>query len=86
MKTFKNMHSTRSLNGISRCFGPQVLETSEVLAAAGPDRVKMTYQLWLKSLREIASNLCKYGFINDERQWHESKIEFNCKGDAYEFR
>jgi hypothetical protein len=42
MKKFKDMLSTRSKNGLSRCFGRQALDTPEIIAEAGIDRLRLT--------------------------------------------
>jgi hypothetical protein len=63
MKSFKHMLSGRAGNGISRCYGSQVLDKPEVIAADGPRRLRMTVLLGTKSLKEIASVLQKCGLI-----------------------
>ena len=73
MKTFKELLSTRSKNGISRCFGPQILDTPTVIADAGPARLRRTNQLGPKSLREIAEVLLGLGYIKDPDQWLKIK-------------
>ena len=64
MKTFKDMLSTRSKNGISRCFGRQTLDSPEIIAEAGSARLKMTNEIGPKSLQEIALALFEFGYID----------------------
>ena len=71
MKKFKDMLSTRSKNGLSRCFGKQVLDTPEIIAEAGIDRLRLAVGLGTKSLQEIAFALFRYGFIKDTDQCQE---------------
>ena len=68
-KSFKDMLSWRSKNGIFRCFGRQVLDTPEVIAEAGSGRLKMTNQIGLKSLQEIAELLFELGYIKCPFKW-----------------
>ena len=72
MKNFKDMLSTRSKNGLSRCFGRQVLDTPEIIAEAGIDRLRLAVGIGAKSLQEIAFALCKFGCIDDVENWLRS--------------
>jgi hypothetical protein len=69
MKQFKDMLSTRAKNGLSRCFGRQALDTPEVIAEAGMDRLRLAVGLGSKSLQEIAFALCKFECIDDIDKW-----------------
>jgi hypothetical protein len=69
MDNFKDMLSTRSRNGIARCFGRDALDTPEIIADAGAARLGMTVQLGLKSLREIAFALYCFRYIEDIKDW-----------------
>ena len=69
MDNFKDMLSARSRNGIARCFGRDILDTPEIIAEAGSDRLRMTVQLGPKSLQEIAGALHKFGFIGNADKW-----------------
>jgi len=75
MNKFKNCLSARSKNGIPRCFGRQVIDTLEIIAAAGPTRSKMTNELGPKSLREIAEMLYQFGYVECSYEWIGSKIK-----------
>ena len=63
------MLTTRSKNGLSRCFGRQVLDTPEVIAEGVIDRLRLAVGLGTKSLQEIAFLLFRYGFIKDMEKW-----------------
>ena len=73
-ENFKDMLSTRSKNGIARCFGYDVLDTPEVIATAGSTRLRMTPQLGPKSLQEIAELLYDYGYIECSHKWTGNKM------------
>jgi len=67
---FRDNLSARSKNGIARCFGRQVLDTTpEVIAAAGPARLRMTNQVGHKTLQEIARLLFEFGYIECPYKW-----------------
>jgi hypothetical protein len=57
MKKFKDMLSTRSKNGLSRCFGRQVLNTPAIIAEAGMDRLRLAVGVGTKLLQEITELL-----------------------------
>ena len=63
------MLSTRSKNGLSRCFGRQVLDTPEIIAEAGIDRLRLTVGVGPKSLKEIATYLYELEYIDDIDKW-----------------
>jgi hypothetical protein len=69
MEKFKDRLSTRSKNGISRCFGLQVLDTPEIIAKEGVKRLKKTNQLGTVSLEEIANMLYDCGYIESPEKW-----------------
>ena len=72
MKKFKDELSIRSINGLARCFGRQTLDTPEVIAEAGVKRLRLAVGLGLKSIKEIAEVLHKFGFIDSIDDWLES--------------
>ena len=72
MKKFKDELSIRSINGLARCFGRQTLDTPEVIAEAGGKRLRLAVGLGLKSIKEIAEVLHKFGFIDSIDDWIES--------------
>ena len=65
---FADSLSTRS-KGLSRFFGRQVLNTPEIIAEAGIDRLRLAVGIGSKSLQEIAFALCKFGCIDNIRKW-----------------
>jgi hypothetical protein len=65
MNKFRDMLSTRSRNGIARCFCRDEMDHPEKIAAAGSARLRMTLQLRPKSIKEIAGALHKLGFIGN---------------------
>ena len=69
MKTFADMLSTRCKNGLIGCFGDRDIIYQPEKIAAGRDRLTLDRNIGTKSLQEIASNLYKYGFINDIDKW-----------------
>ena len=69
MDNFKGMLSTRSKNGLSRCFGRQVLDTPEIIAEAGIDRLRLAVGIGPKSLKEIALLLYAFCYIDDVEMW-----------------
>ena len=69
MKTFADVLSTRSKNGLHRSFGWEVWQNPEHIATAGPERLRMTPQLGPKSLLEIADLLYEFGYIEDGEIW-----------------
>ena len=68
-KKFADELSTWSKNGLSRIFGPQILDTPEVIAGLGMEPLEMAIGLGPKSLEEIAWALHKHGYIDDIEQW-----------------
>ena len=70
--SFKDELSSWSKNGLSRIFGPQILNTPEVIAGLGMEPLKMAIGLGPKSLHEIALVLHSYGYIDDPESWLES--------------
>ena len=72
MKKFKDELSIRSINGLARCFGRQVLDTPEVIAKAGAKRLRRAVGLGGKSIKEIAEVLYKFGFVDSIDDWLES--------------
>ena len=69
MKTFAEMLSTRAKNGLAGAFGgPDILYHPERIAA-GRERLTLARNIGAVPLGEIASNLYKYGFINDIDNW-----------------
>ena len=70
--TFINSLSTRSRNGLARCFGRDKLDTPEIIAEVGMKKLKMTNQLGKMSFREIALALFRFGYIDDVEEWLES--------------
>jgi hypothetical protein len=66
--SFVDSLSTRSKNGIARCFGRDALDTPEVIAA-GRGRLALARNIGIKSLQEIASLLSKYGYIDNIDEW-----------------
>jgi len=69
MNKFKDSLSARSKNGISRCFGPQYLDTPEVIAEAGSARLQRTNEIGSKSLQEIAELLYNFEYIGCSYGW-----------------
>jgi hypothetical protein len=69
--SFKDELSAWSQNGLSRIFGPQILDSPEVIAGLGMESLKMAIGLGPKSLQEIARALYKYGCIDDPVRWLE---------------
>lgn len=66
--------STRSKNALLRCFGgrEEIFLKPEIIAEAGPSKLKMTNQLGFKSLKEIAGALYKFRYITDLYEWLKS--------------
>ena len=69
MKNFKDMLSTRSKNGLIGCFGDGDIINQPERISAGRERLTLARNIGSKSLQEIASNLFKYGFIDDIDNW-----------------
>ena len=65
MKTFKDVLSTRSKNGLVGCFGNSdiIYQTEKIVA--GRDKLKLARNIGTKSLREIALALFEFGYIDD---------------------
>ena len=72
---FKDSLSTRSKNGLSRCFGSQVLDTPEVIAEAGMARLRLAVGLGHKSLQEIALALYEFCYIDEVDKFDISKLK-----------
>ena len=68
-KAFTDTLSTRSKNGLARCFGRGMINDPGEIAEAGIAKLEMTNQLGIKSFREIAEALHKFGYIDDPDQW-----------------
>ena len=68
---FKDMLLTRSKNGLTGCFGDSDIIYQPERIAAGRDKLTRARNIGSVSLGEIASNLYKYGFINDTDKWLE---------------
>jgi hypothetical protein len=62
-KRFANSLSTRAKNGLTGCFGDSDIIYQPERIAAGRDKLTLARNIGAKSLREIAINLFKYGFI-----------------------
>jgi hypothetical protein len=62
-KTFADMLSTRSKNGLVGCLGDRDIINQPERIAAGRDKLTRARNIGSKSLKEIAFNLSKYGFI-----------------------
>ena len=71
MNKFKDSLSIRSRNGLARCFGLQVLDAPEIIAARR-DRFRLAVGLGHESLKEIAELLHKFGFIGNPDNWLDS--------------
>ena len=69
MEKFKDLLSTRTQNGLSRCFGTQVLDQPEIIAAIGITGLRLIRGLGPKSLKEIALGLNRFGYISDAEKW-----------------
>jgi hypothetical protein len=67
--SFKDELSSWSKDGLSRLFGPQILDTPEVIAGLGTESLNKAIGLGPKSLQEIARALYKYGCIDDPVRW-----------------
>ena len=67
--TFANELSTWSRNGLSRIFGPQILDTPEVIAGLGMELLEMVIGIGSKSLQEIALALFRFGYIDNVYKW-----------------
>ena len=70
--SFKDALSSWSKDGLSRIFGPQILDTPEVIAGLGTESLKMAIGLGPKSLHEIARALHSYGYIDGPESWLKS--------------
>ena len=68
-KSFADSLSTRGKNGLIGCFGNGDIINQPERIAAGRDRLTLARNIGAVSLEEIASNLYKYGFINDINNW-----------------
>jgi hypothetical protein len=68
-KTFSDMLSTRSINGLIGCFGDGDIINQPERIAAGRDKLTRARNIGKKSLQEIALALFKYGFIDDTDKW-----------------
>jgi hypothetical protein len=68
-KKFEDSLSTRSMNGLIGCFGDSDIIYQPERIAAGRDKLTLARNIGAVSLGEIASNLYKYGFINDINNW-----------------
>jgi hypothetical protein len=66
---FKDMLSTRSKNGLIGCFSDDDIINQPERIAAGRHKLTRARNIGRKALQEIASNLYKYGFINDIDKW-----------------
>ena len=71
MEKFKDLLSTRTQNGLSRCLGTQVLDQPEIIAAIGIAGLRLIKGLGPKSLEEIALGLNRFGYISDAAKWLE---------------
>ena len=69
MKKFKDLLSTRTQNGLCRCLGTQVLDQPEIIAAIGITGLRLIRGLGLRSLKEIAQSLNRFGYISDAEEW-----------------
>jgi len=69
MKTFKDMLSTRSKNGLTGAFGDPDIIFQPERVAAGREKLTLARNVGRKSLHEIASNLYKFGCIDDIEKW-----------------
>ena len=67
--SFPRGKSTRNKNGFIGCFGDRDIINHPERIVAGRDRLTLARNIGAVSLGEIASNLYKYGFINDINNW-----------------
>ena len=79
MITFKEALSTLSRNGLARCFGEEILETPEKIAAAGSAWLTMTAQLGPKPCRKLQSCYMTMGILMILMSGLETKLN-NKKG------
>jgi hypothetical protein len=68
-KTFSDMLSTRSINGLIGCFGDGDIINQPERIAAGRDRLTLARNIGPKSLREIALALNEFSYIDDIEKW-----------------
>jgi hypothetical protein len=69
MKTFADMLSTRSKNGLIGCFGDGDIIYQPERIAAGRERLTLARNIGLKSLREIALALYGFCYIDEPNKW-----------------